>query len=106
MRFLLLVGTFLMLIACTQQSDKTRSGLNHSDSSMYVTVVLRVNGMTCEGCENTISKSVGSLDGIKKVSASHIDSTTLVVYDSSLININMIGEKIDEIGYKVNGVVN
>jgi len=105
MRILTIAGIFLIFSACAQQTDKRQSDSEFSDSSNYVSVVLQVNGMTCTDCENAISKGVESLEGIKKVNASHIDSTTLVVYDSSCIGIDLISEKIAEIGYEVEGVI-
>lgn len=35
------------------------------------TVAFEVKGMTCEGCENSVSKAVGQVPGVTKVVASH-----------------------------------
>jgi len=36
-------------------------------------VAFTVTGMTCAGCENSVSKAVGQLSGVTKVVASHAD---------------------------------
>lgn len=104
MKILLLLGSLLIFSTCVQQTNKTQSDSEIADSSNFVSVILKVNGMTCEGCENTVSKSIETLDGIKEVSTSYIDSSSVVIYDSSLISINLIREKIDETGYEVTGI--
>ncbi len=104
MRYLFLVGSILILAACAQQSNKSEANKEFIDSTNLVTYIIDVNGMTCEGCENTISKGVGSIDGILEISASHIDSSAFVVFDSTLVNIEQIVAKIGEIGYEVKGV--
>lgn len=103
MRYFLVLGTILILSACTQQTNKSDANKEPVDSTNLVTYILNVNGMTCEGCENTISRGVGSIDGIIEVSASHIDSTAFVVFDTTKANLEMIVEKIDEVGYEVDG---
>lgn len=75
------------------------------DSSATKTVLLHVDGMTCEGCEMTISKAVISIEGVIDVNASHTDSLTTVVFDTSKANIVLISEKINELGYTVVGEI-
>ena len=104
MRYLIILGTLLIFTSCTYQNPKSTSSNEISDSTLYVSVVLAVNGMTCEGCENAITKGVENLEGIREVKASHIDSIAIVVYDSSLIGVDLIAEKIIEIGYEVKGI--
>lgn len=66
-----------------------------------VEVSIPVYGMTCEGCENAIKKSIGSLEGIAEVSASHIDSVAVVKYDKTLASLEAIEGKIADAGYTV-----
>lgn len=35
------------------------------------TVAFEVKGMTCEGCESSVSKAVGQVPGVTRVVASH-----------------------------------
>ena len=66
-----------------------------------VEFTVAVHGMTCEGCENAVKKSVGSLEGIAEVTASHMDSVAVVSFDSTLTTLAAIEGKITEAGYTV-----
>jgi len=66
----------------------------------WVEVVLEVDGMTCEGCENAIKAGVENLDGIRSVESSHQEGWTRVEYDKNLTSLEEIEEKITETGYR------
>ena len=70
-------------------------------SENIVEKTLSVSGMTCSGCENSIETSLKKIDGINEVKASHLDSTTVIKFDKTLINIDDISAKIEKTGYKV-----
>ena len=93
---------FVFLIAgCGQETKRSKDKLAEiADTLTFKTALLRVNGMTCEGCENTIQ-----MEGVKEVKASYTDSLTKVVFDTSLSNIVMISETINKLGYKVVGEI-
>ncbi len=92
--------------ACFNKSkDTTTEEFTMVDSSATKTVLLQVDGMTCEGCEMTISKAVGQIEGVMDVNASHTESLTSVVYDTSKVSIVLISEKIIELGYTVVGEI-
>jgi len=103
MRYILVLSTIFILSACTQQTGKSDANKEAVDSTNLVSIILNVDGMTCEGCENAISKGVGTIDGIIEVSASHTNATTFVVFDTTKTNLEMIVAKIDEVGYEVKG---
>lgn len=64
---------------------------------------LTVTGMTCGGCENAVKRAVGKLDGVAEVTASHADSAVSVTYDSDKVQVPAIREKIESLGYHVQG---
>jgi len=66
-----------------------------------VEVCIGVEGMTCEGCENAVKKSIGTLEGIAEVTASHVDSVDVVKYDTTKTSPEDIQGKIAEAGYAV-----
>jgi copper chaperone CopZ len=43
-----------------------------------ITVTLRVGGMTCAGCEQSVSRAVELLPGISEVRADHVGGTVSV----------------------------
>ncbi len=95
-----------MLIGCKNiDPNANQKPIEISDTLAFKTTLLRVDGMTCEGCENTIKKMVGKIEGVKEVNASFTDSLTTVVFDTSLVNIVVISEIINNLGYKVVGEI-
>lgn len=83
------------------------SGKSTTDATQTVvankTTTLAIEGMTCNGCENTIQEAVGKLAGVVSVNASHLDSTAIISYDTTQISVSKIGEAITEAGYEYKG---
>jgi copper chaperone CopZ len=91
-----------LLIACGQNMIKSgdkNSGI--ADTLSFKIAHLRVEGMTCKGSEISIQQIVGKIRGVKEVKASYTDSLTTVVFDTSVANIVLISEAINNLGYKV-----
>lgn len=64
------------------------------------TLIIKVNGMVCNGCENRVKNVLSNLDGIKEVIADHKQG--LVTIKSNLeIDKNVIYEKIEDLGFEV-----
>jgi copper chaperone len=68
---------------------------------MLETIQLTVTGMTCGGCENAVSKALGSIDGVEEVSASHAANLVGVTFDANKVTRAMLKEKIETLGYDV-----
>jgi copper chaperone CopZ len=62
-----------------------------------------VEGMTCSGCERTVSRIVGNIEGVKSSKADHASSTVLVEYDPSKVTIDKIKSAVNGVGYKFVG---
>ena len=65
------------------------------------TVEIKVEGMTCTGCENTVTNAIMELSGINHAKLSHIDGNAVVEFDGSKTNKEEIVNAINESGYKV-----
>jgi copper chaperone len=65
------------------------------------TVVLRVTGMTCGGCENAVKRSLMKLPGVETVSASHAAESVRVEYTPQVATVGAIRSAIEALGYKV-----
>lgn len=63
-------------------------------------IILNVEGMMCEGCENRIKNAVGAIDGIVDVSAKH-DTGVVKVIAKENVTEDMIKERIEDIGFSV-----
>jgi len=67
------------------------------------TLMLRVTGMTCGGCENAVKRALARLDGVAEVTASHTERHVGVTYDAGRVTPDQIRAKIAAIGYAVVG---
>jgi len=63
-------------------------------------VIIGVEGMTCDACQNHIDHSVGEIDGVISVESSYENGSATVVFDNSKTNYNQIVEAINSTGYK------
>lgn len=98
----ILLITALFTIACTStEKPKEEAVKQEINLENLVEVTISVNGMTCEGCENAVKKSIRSLEGIAEVTASHKDSVAIVKYDKTLATEDAIEKKIADAGYTV-----
>jgi uncharacterized protein len=61
---------------------------------------LKVKGMHCTGCEETIENAVAHLPGVQKVNADHVRQTVDVEFDSELAGEGGIRRAIEEKGYE------
>lgn len=93
-----------MLISCNNSGEKDNSSIETSnDLTHLVNAEINVKGMTCEGCQRTVTNSIHSIDGIQKVNVSYIDGQAKVVFDSTLTNLTSISSAINKTGYEVTG---
>lgn len=65
------------------------------------TKALKVEGMSCSHCENTIKKSVGALNGVDSVSVDLAGKKVLVEFDPEKVSIETIKEVIEDQGYEI-----
>ncbi len=63
--------------------------------------ILKVEGMSCNHCENAVKKSVGELDGIGSVAVNLKEKTVTVEFDTEKVIIDTIKAAIEDQGYDV-----
>jgi copper chaperone CopZ len=68
-----------------------------------VTETLKVAGMTCSGCEHSITTTVAKIDGVRDVRADHKAGQATVSYDPAKVDRAAIKVAIEKLGYKVEG---
>lgn len=100
---IVLLVAALLTFACNSanKTENEASAKEEVNVENLVEVMIPVHGMTCEGCENAVKKSISSLDGIAEVSASHMDSIATVKYDKTAVTRDEIELKIAAAGYTV-----
>jgi copper ion binding protein len=63
------------------------------------TATYKVEGMTCDACASNIETSVGKIDGVLAVEASHKEGRAVVTYDAGKVEPGAIEAVVDELGY-------
>ena len=58
---------------------------------------IKIDNITCEGCEKTIHDSLAMMEGVKEVTTD--SSGVFIKYDLKKINLEDIMEKIKELNY-------
>lgn len=66
-------------------------------------VILKVAGMTCSACSNSVEKYLNKQKGVIDASVNLVLGQALIDYDDS-INIETLGKYINESGYKYAGI--
>lgn len=84
-------------------STVKRTELNAGGENVS-TVEFKCDGMTCTGCEKTITKSVKKLDGIKDIIADFKTKTVKIAFDSTKSDITTIEKSINDVKYKTERV--
>ena len=62
---------------------------------------LKVNGMMCNGCENTVVNAIKDVEGVIEAKASHQDGTVSVKYDAAATDMLFIKMAINNTHYNV-----
>jgi copper chaperone CopZ len=96
---MILIG---ILIGCQNKSSDSKIQIPAKpDPCKPGIVVINVKGMTCTGCEETITENVTSLGGIISSEVSHIDGIARIEFDSTLTTIRDFTNAIEKSGYHV-----
>jgi len=63
------------------------------------TITIPIGGMTCAACSSRVEKVLSKMDGIENVTVNLATEKASITYDTSIIRISNIKQKITEIGY-------
>lgn len=66
-------------------------------------VVLRIEGMHCHKCEQTIQKALASLSGVHEVEVDFASGQASVLFDRAAVTVSALMESVTEAGYKATG---
>ena len=84
--------------AITPQNET--SAFSSAENETNKTVVIDVEGMSCEGCAMTINQTLRKMKGVVSAEASFKDKNVKVVYDPKQITLDEIKQAINALGYK------
>jgi len=62
--------------------------------------IIKVEGMVCGGCEKRVVTSLSEVQGVSEVIANHQKGTVLVKMTEE-IDIEILKEKIEDLGFEV-----
>ena len=71
-----------------------------SPSAHHKTVVLRVDGMTCNSCVKSIEGNISDRSGVTAIIVSLQDNNATIKYDSSITNPEELRAAIDDMGFE------
>ncbi len=63
-------------------------------------IILKVEGMVCNGCENRVQNALKTIEGVENVVADHTAGIVKVSVKEEL-DTNVLKEKIEDIGFEV-----
>ncbi|MGN1328008.1 MAG: heavy-metal-associated domain-containing protein [Clostridia bacterium] len=63
-------------------------------------IIIKVEGMMCEGCENRIKNSIKSINKIEDVKPNHKEGIVKIIAQEGL-DEKLVKERIEGIGFKV-----
>ncbi|MCL2080171.1 MAG: heavy metal translocating P-type ATPase [Oscillospiraceae bacterium] len=66
--------------------------------------ILNIRGMTCAACAGRVERAVQNLPGITRANVNLASETLSVQYDGELINLGIIKQTVEKIGYKAEEV--
>lgn len=61
--------------------------------------VLKVGGMTCDGCRQRVERAVTGVPGVSEAVVSLEQETLRVTYDSTAVNVESIRQAVLDAGY-------
>jgi len=95
-QIILIAGLALSIASCSpKQAPKEKT------APVMVEANLKVEGMTCDHCEESIQKGVTEIAGIDSISANHEDSTAFVRFNASETDLAAITKAIEGRGFVV-----
>ena len=98
MRHLLILATLLVfgLTAAINAQTETKSNVKKVEIKTYF-----VEGMTCQGCVNSVETKLGKIDGVQKYEVDLEKGEAVVEYDPKKVNSEDIEKEFKKSPFKV-----
>lgn len=84
----------------------TNSDIVSVDKSNIQILKLNIEGMVCNGCQETINHSVKKIEGVLKVNTSHKEGRSIIEFDTTRTDSESIKEVILSKGYVIKEEIN
>lgn len=102
MKNLIILLVAILFMACSNNDKKSET--KSVDKAEIVEATINIGGLHCNNCVASVEKGINSLDGIEKVVVKLEDSTAVVKYNASAVDIERIQKSIEKRGYTIKGV--
>jgi copper chaperone len=96
MRMIFGVTVVVAILGLDGWAWSSAAGQARSQADGVAKATLKVEGMTCGGCEVAVRRAAKQVDGVKDVTASAAKGTADVTYDASKTNPEAIAKAITE----------
>ncbi len=63
-------------------------------------IIIKVEGMVCNGCENRVQNALKTIEGVENVVADHTKGIVTITL-SKEVSEDILKEKIEDIGFEV-----
>jgi Cu+-exporting ATPase len=101
MKTIIYLFFILALVSCQSGNKKQQEEKAAVETASVVESTINIGGMHCDMCVASIEKGVNELDGIVAVQVSLADSTAVVSFDKSKIELSKIEQAIEKRGYTI-----
>lgn len=102
MKQLLFLFIIVFFVSCNSGTKNTNSEPEGKAVNPEIVVTtVNIGGMHCEMCVASILKGVNELEGVTSVEVSLSDSSAVVSYDVSKLDLTEIEKAIEKRGYSI-----
>ena len=74
-----------------------------TDVSRDQLALIRIDGMHCHKCENSIQKSVGALPGVHEVEVDFASGQASILFDQTKVSVPDLMRAVNQAGYQAMG---
>lgn len=99
MKKLLIILIAFAFVACS--SGEKKASESSTKNVEIVETTINISGLHCENCVASVTKGINSLEGIEDVVVTLSDSTAVVNFDASKLELAEIEKAIEKRGYSV-----
>lgn len=95
--FIVLSFCMVIMLAISCGGNKQEKAQDQGEASL---IEVKIEGMTCTACEQTVQRRVGNLEGIKSVTATFADGRAIIEYYPGTVDTLKMKDAITGSGYK------
>ena len=77
--------------------------MSQSDVARDQLAVIRIEGMHCHKCEQSIQKSLQALPGVHEVEVDFASGQASVLFDKRAVTVGQLMDMVNQVGYRATG---